>query len=134
MTSKFTISTKMLASGVALLALSTSMAMAQSAAPACIGSQDTDCVPGGGVNGATGSSSTQNPNGVLMTPGQTPNGLRTAPGTNSMGGTGPGIGTTGSGVGSTTSPAPSTGSGMGMGATPGAGSGASGGASGGSAK
>ena len=126
MTSNFAISARMLASGVVFLTLSTSMAMAQSAAPACIGSQDTDCVPGGGVNGATGSSSTQNPNGVLMTPGQTPNGLRTAPG--------PGIGTTGSGVGSTTSPAPSTGSGMGMGATPGAGSGASGGASGGSAK
>jgi hypothetical protein len=132
MTSKLAVSAKMLACGAAVLALSSGMALAQSAAPACIGSQNTDCVPSGGVNGTTG---TQNPNGVLMTPGETPNGLRTTPGTNGMTtGTGPGIGTTGSGVGSTTSPAPSTGTGMGMGATPGVGGGASGGASGGTAK
>lgn len=94
MMSKFAVSAKMLASGAAILAFSSGMALAQSAAPACIGSQSTDCVPSGGVNGTTGTTGTQNPNGVLMTPGETPNGLRTTPGTNGMTtGTGPGIGT-----------------------------------------
>lgn len=133
---------KALISGSTMLFFSTGLAVAQTATPACIGSQNTNCVPSAGVNGTSNSGGTMlNPNGTTQTlpgqmlPGQSPNGLRTAPGSTGLGtGTGPGVGT-GTGLGSSTVPGTGTGTGLGtggtgtgtgMGATPGAG-GASGG-------
>jgi len=128
---------KALIFGSAMLSFPAGLAVAQTATPACIGSQDMNCVPHAGVNGTPGSAGTvQTPNSSPQTlPGQTPNGLRTVPGTTGMGtGTGPGIGT-GTGLGSNTAPGTGSGTGLGtggsgvgtgMGATPGAG-GASGG-------
>jgi hypothetical protein len=125
---------KALILGSAMLLGSAGLAVAQTATPSCVGSQNTNCIPGGGLtsggmNGTTGSTGTMQ-NGMTGTlPGQTPNGLRTAPGNTGLGtGTGLGVGSTGTGLGSSAPGTGSTGTGLGtgMGATPGVGGASSG--------
>jgi hypothetical protein len=122
MTSNLIISARMLASGSAMLVLSSGMALAQSATPTCIGSQNTDCVPSDGVNAVPPGMLRMENRNRTMTPGETPNGLR-SPGSTGV--------TNGINFGSRTSAMPNTGGSVGMGMTPGIGGGASGGRSGG---